>query len=107
MARETIIGRVGTDPELTKSPSGKDMAKFRLAESVYNRDTKEEETKWHTVTAWERQALIANEEVHKGMRIYVTGDTSIFEGTSGNVNQINAREIGAADRFTASEGSEW
>lgn len=107
MARETIIGRVGTDPELTKSPSGKDMAKFRLAESVYNRDTKEEETKWYSVTAWERQALIANSEVHKGMRIYVTGDTSVYAGASGDVHQINAREIGAADRFTATEEEEW
>jgi single stranded DNA-binding protein len=108
MARVTIIGRVGTDPETSKSPSGKDLAKFRLAESIWNRDTREEETKWYTVSAWEQLAQIVGEEIRKGMRIYVTGDTSEYAGTSGTIFQLNAREVGAADRFVVGAGgTEW
>lgn len=100
MPRVTIIGRVGTDPEMQVSPSGKALAKFRLAESVWNRDTREEETKWYTVSAWEQLAAIAEADVNKGARVYVTGEYSEYAGTSGTVYQINAREIGSADRFT-------
>lgn len=103
MAKRTIIGRVGTAPEVTVSPTGKDLAKFRLAETVWNPATKEEETVWYTVSAWEILAKAVRENVMVGARVYVTGEHSVYSGTSGDVQQINAREVGAAERFTFDE----
>lgn len=94
----TIIGRVGTDPALTKSPSGKDLAHFRLAETIWNSQSREEETRWYDVSAWDEQALAAKQNVTVGMRVYVTGNPSVYNGTNGERHQINAREIGIADR---------
>jgi single-stranded DNA-binding protein len=101
MAKRTIIGRVGTAPEVTKSPTGKDLAKFRLAETGWDPKERTETTTWYTVSAWEEQAMAVKDNVEVGARVYVTGDHSTFNGTSGAVEQINAREIGAADRFVA------
>lgn len=99
MARMTIVGRVGTDVDLTKSPSGKDLAKFRLAETGWDPDTREETTRWWDISAWEKQALAAQQNVVKGERIYVTGNASVWNSDKGPRDQMNAQEMGAADRY--------
>lgn len=99
MSNITIIGRVGTDPTMEKSPTGKDIAKFRLAESGWDPVAREETTTWWDVSAWEKQALAVQQNVRKGERIYVTGTASVWKADSGDRDQINAREVGAADRY--------
>lgn len=99
MATETIIGRVGTAPTVEQSPTGKQLSKFRLARTIWNPDTREEETRWYDVSCWEQDALAVRQQVQVGMSIYVTGTTSVYQGTSGDRHQINAREIGVADRI--------
>lgn len=95
----TIKGRVGRDPELSITPTGKKLARYSLAVNGWNSDTREETTTWYEISAFDRHAVIANQSVHKGMSIYVTGRHSTFVGTKGTINQLAANEQGHADRF--------
>jgi len=71
-----LIGNLGKDPELTYTPSGTAVAKASLAttERWTSRDgNKQEQTEWHNLVFWGRQAEVANEFLRKGSRIYVEG----------------------------------
>ena len=67
-----LLGRVGTDPEMTYTPGGTAVTKLRLATDRYRRDA-EPETDWHNVVVWNGTAEAVNQYVSKGQRIYVAG----------------------------------
>ena len=64
----SIIGYLGTDPELRYIPSGVAVADFRIAVNGPN-DTVD----WFTVSAWENQAEFVNEYLAKGRKVFVNG----------------------------------
>lgn len=71
-----LVGNLGTDPEVRSTPSGQQVANFRLATSRRWRDRegqRREETEWHTVVCWGRQAEVAGQYLTKGKQIYVEG----------------------------------
>ncbi len=68
----TLVGRVGTDPEMTYTPNGTAVTKLRLATDRYRRDG-EDETDWHNVVVWSNTAEAVNQYVQKGQRILVEG----------------------------------
>lgn len=105
----TIVGRAGGDPEISETPTGKMLARFSVAVNGWDPDAREETTTWYKISAFEKEAQIAKDNVKKGTMVYVTGAFSVYEGTSGDQPQIKAREIGSASRFYAQEGeaSEW
>ena len=80
----TLLGRVGTDPEMTYTPSGTAVTKLRLATDRYRRDA-EPETDWHNVVVWNGSAEAVNQYVQKGQRIYVEGRLvhNTWEGDDG------------------------
>ena len=67
-----LLGRVGTDPEMTYTPGGTAVTKLRLATDRYRRDA-EDETDWHNIVVWNGTAEAVNQYVGKGQRIYVAG----------------------------------
>ena len=67
-----LLGRVGTDPEMTYTPHGTAVTKLRLATDRYRRDG-EDATDWHNVVVWNGTAEAVNQYVQKGQRIYVEG----------------------------------
>ena len=67
-----LLGRVGTDPEMSYTPGGTAVTKLRLATDRYRKDG-EDATDWHNVVAWSKTAEAVNEYVAKGDRIYVAG----------------------------------
>jgi single-stranded DNA-binding protein len=103
----TIVGRVGRKPEKTETPTGKTVAGFSVAENVWDPDAKEEITRWYQISAWAEDADVAVENLDVGMRVYVRGRYSEFEGTKGTVYQLDVDEFGAADRFRPAEGAGW
>ena len=75
--RATIIGNVGSDPELRYTPSGAAVCNVTVATSRNWKDKasgeKVEETEWHRVVFYNRLAEIAGEYLKKGRSVYVEG----------------------------------
>ncbi|MDX1645335.1 MAG: single-stranded DNA-binding protein [Thermoanaerobaculia bacterium] len=71
-----LIGNLGRDPEVRSTPSGQSVANFTLATSRRWRDrdgNQQEQTEWHRIVCWGRQAEIAGQYLTKGRQIYVEG----------------------------------
>ena len=71
-----LIGRLGRDPEVRSTPSGQTVTNFTVATNrIYNdRDgNRQEQTEWHNIVCWGRQAEIAGQYLTKGRQIYIEG----------------------------------
>lgn len=74
--RATILGYLGSDPEVRSTKAGTKVATLSVAtnRSWTDRDGNErEETSWHRVVFWKRLAEVCGEYLEKGDRIYVEG----------------------------------
>lgn len=80
-----ILGNVGKDPEVRYTTSGQAVCELSIAttEKWKDKNTGEtkEQTTWHKVTFWGRQAEICGEYVKKGSQIYVEGQPYTEEWT--------------------------
>ena len=95
-----LIGRLGADPEIRYTPSGAEVATFRIAtsESWTNKSgEKEERTEWHRIVAWRGLAKICGEYLNKGKLVYIEGRlrTRSWEDKEGN--KRSTTEIEATD----------
>ena len=72
-----LIGNLGKDPEVRYTPSGAAVCNLRLATTRQwkSRDSgeRQEETEWHSVVLYDRQAEIAGEYLKKGRPVYIEG----------------------------------
>lgn len=71
-----LIGRLGKDPDLRYTPGGKAVATFTLAtnERRTNKEgQKVDNTTWHNIVAWEKQAEVMKEYLIKGKEVYIEG----------------------------------
>jgi single-strand DNA-binding protein len=70
-----IVGRLGKDPELRSTQSGKKCGIFSVAtsETWTINGNKEEKTEWHRIVVWEKLADLAENYLKKGMLIYLEG----------------------------------
>ena len=71
-----LIGRLGQDPEMRYTPSGKPLTKFQLAvnRSWTTADgEKKTETEWFNIVAWGKLAEICNQYLNKGQQVYIDG----------------------------------
>jgi single-strand DNA-binding protein len=71
-----IIGRLGRDPEMRYTPSGRPVTTFSLATSrTWNTSDGERrtETEWFNVVAWGSLAEICKQYLTKGQQVYVEG----------------------------------
>lgn len=83
-----LIGRLGADPELKYTPSGRAYTRFNLATNRVWKDqegNKQEKTDWHKIVAWGKLAEIMGEWLKKGGRVYIEGriETRSFEDKNG------------------------
>jgi single-strand DNA-binding protein len=71
-----LIGNLGRDPEVRSTQSGQPVASFTLATSRRWRDKagqKQEQTEWHNIVVWGKQAEIAGQYLTKGKQVYIEG----------------------------------
>jgi single-strand DNA-binding protein len=71
-----LIGNLGRDPEVRSTPSGQPVASFSLATSRRWKDKngqRQEQTEWHNIVVWGRQAEVAGQYLTKGKQIYLEG----------------------------------
>jgi single-strand DNA-binding protein len=71
-----LVGNLGRDPEVRATPSGLSVCNFSLAttERYQGRDGQNhEQTEWHNIVVWGKQAELCGQYLKKGRQIYVEG----------------------------------
>ncbi|MDH5605632.1 MAG: single-stranded DNA-binding protein [Anaerolineae bacterium] len=84
-----LIGRLGRDPEMRYTPSGRPVTTFSLAASrTWNGSDgkRHSETEWFNIVAWSSLAEICNQYLKKGQQVYIEGrlQTRKWEDDKGN-----------------------
>ena len=95
-----FIGRLGRDPEVRYTQSGKAVSSFSIACS--EKRGGEETTEWVNVVAWEKLAEICGQYLRKGSLVFVGGrmQTRKWQDQNGNdryTTEIVAREMKMLD----------
>ncbi len=89
-----LLGNLGKDPDLRYTPSGKAVATFSLATSerwTSQDGQKQENTTWHNIVAWGKQAETIKEYLTKGRQVYLEGRIAnrSYEDKEGNKKYIS------------------
>lgn len=84
-----IIGRLGRDPEMRYTPSGRPVTTFNVATTrSWNSSDGERhtETEWFNVVAWGSLAEICKQHLLKSQQVYIEGrlQTRTWEDNTGN-----------------------
>jgi len=96
----TIVGYLGRDPELRYTPQGTALCKMSIATTEKRKNVTgetEEITTWFRVTAWGRQAELANEYLTKGRQVYVEGRLRLEEYTDREGQKRFSAEVSATE----------
>jgi single-strand DNA-binding protein len=111
-----IIGRVGRDPEMRYTPSGRPVTTFSVGTSrtwSTADGEKHTETEWFNVVAWSNLAEICKQYLVRDRLVYIEGrlQTRHWEDQDGNrhsATEIVANEmIMLDDRRESSSASEY
>jgi len=95
-----LLGRLGRDPEVRYTASGKAVASFTLATSETWRDqdgADKERTEWHRIVAWGRLGEICGEYLGKGKQVYLEGRIQTRDWEDRDGNKRTTVEIIASD----------
>ncbi len=71
-----VYGNLGRDPELKSLPSGVNVATFSIATTRVYKDKegqKQEQTDWHNIVVFGRQAELVSQYLKKGSTAFVEG----------------------------------
>jgi single-strand DNA-binding protein len=96
----TIVGYLGRDPELRYTPQGTALCKMSIATTEKRKNVAgemEEHTTWFRVTAWGRQAELANEYLAKGRQVYIEGRLRLEEYTDREGQKRFSAEVSATE----------
>ncbi len=72
----TLIGNLGKDPELRSTAGGTAVCSLRVATTEKRKDKDGnwvDQTEWHSVVVWGRQAETVNQYCKKGKQLYIEG----------------------------------
>lgn len=95
-----IVGNLGRDPETKTTPQGNTVCRFPVATSERRKAANgevEETTTWFRVSAWGRQAELAQEYLTKGRQVYIEGRLRLEEYTDRDGNKRISPEVTATD----------
>ncbi|HLE52623.1 MAG: single-stranded DNA-binding protein [Chloroflexi bacterium RBG_19FT_COMBO_50_10] len=95
-----IIGRLGRDPEMRYTPSGKPVTTYSVATSrSWNSSDGERhtETEWFNVVAWGSLAEICKQHLIKGQQVYIEGRLQTRYWEDGDRVKHSATEIVASE----------
>ena len=103
-----ILGRLGQDPELRYTPSGRPVANFNVATDSVWKDREgqqQKHTEWHRIVVWGTQAETCNRFLNKGREVFIEGEirSRSYDDKDGNkryITEIIARDV----RFVGGSG---
>ena len=103
-----LIGHLGRDPELRYTQGGTPVCKLNIATTrtyTNKNNDRVEETEWHRVVVWSKQAEHCNNYLSKGRQVYVEGrlQTSSYEDKDG-VKKYSTEIIADTVQFLGSRG---
>ena len=91
-----LLGRVGTEPEMSYTPNGTAITKLRLATDRRRQDG-QVEADWHDVVCWSKTAEAVNTYISKGQRIYVAGRLVQNTWENGDGERRSRTEVHASE----------
>jgi single-strand DNA-binding protein len=93
-----LVGNLGRDPEVRHTSSGTPVANFTMATTERWNDAsgeRKEQTEWHRIVVWAKQAEIVGEYLRKGRQVYVEGSLQTREWTDREGNKRYTTEVRA------------
>lgn len=112
--RVQLMGFVGKDPEVKNLSTGTSMARFSMATNDHYTNAKGEkveETYWHTVVVWGKQAEFAEKYISKGTELAIEGKlvSRSYENKDGQkayITEVVAHEVLLLNKKNAELGKE-
>ena len=104
--RVILVGRLGRDPEVRFTASGKPVANVSLAtDESYKNNSGEwiKRTEWHRVVMFDALATAANDNMEKGRLIYIEGRLQTRQwddkdGITRNTTEVVANFVNYLDK---------
>ena len=115
LANISLIGNLGSDPEMRFTPNGKAVTQFSVAIGHSKPDGQggwiDEGTDWYRVSVWGNGAERAAEQLHKGNQVYVSGrlKTRTYEAKDGGQRfslDVDADTFQSLERRDRSESAD-
>ena len=106
-----LVGNLGRDPEVRYTSGGQAVASLRVATSRSWTDKqsgqKKEETEWHEVEVWGKQAEQCGEYLSKGRQVYVEGrlKTDKWQDKATGQDKFRVKVVAENVRFLSSGGA--
>jgi single-strand DNA-binding protein len=106
-----LIGNLGKDPEVRYTSGGQAVANLRIATSRSWTDKqsgqKKEETEWHDVEVWGKQAEQVGEYLAKGRQVYVEGrlKTDKWQDKTSGQERSRVKIVADSVRFLGGGGA--
>ena len=106
-----LIGNLGKDPEVRYTQGGQAVANLRIATSRSWTDKqsgqRKEETEWHDVEVWGKQAEQCGEFLAKGRQVYVEGrlKTDKWQDKTSGQERSRVKVVADSVRFLGGRGA--
>jgi single-strand DNA-binding protein len=106
-----LVGNLGKDPEVRYTSGGQAVANLRIATSRSWTDKasgqKKEETEWHDVEVWGKQAEQCGEYLAKGRQVYVEGrlKTDKWQDKQSGQDRFRVKVVADTVRFLGGGGA--
>ena len=106
-----LVGNLGKDPEVRYTAGGQAVANLRIATSRSWTDKqsgqKKEETEWHDVEVWGKQAEQCGEYLAKGRQVYVEGrlKTDKWQDKQSGQDRYKVKVVADTVRFLGGGGA--
>lgn len=103
-----VVGNLGRDPELKYTEGGQPVCRLAVATTrVWTNkqtDQKQEETEWHRVTVWGKQAEHCNNFLEKGRQVYVEGRLRTSSYEQDGVKKYSTEIVAETVQFLGGRG---
>jgi single-strand DNA-binding protein len=106
-----LVGNLGKDPEVRYTSGGQAVANLRIATSRSWTDKqsgqRKEETEWHDVEVWGKQAEQCGEYLAKGRQVYVEGrlKTDKWQDKTSGQERSRVKVVADSVRFLGGRGA--
>jgi single-strand DNA-binding protein len=99
-----LVGNLGRDPEVRATPSGQSVCNFSVATTERFTDRagqQRDQTEWHNVVVWGKQADLCGQYLKKGRQVYVEGrlTTRQYEAKDGTGRRYRTEVVAQRVQF--------
>jgi single-strand DNA-binding protein len=91
-----LMGRLGGDPVIRETKTGKKVTQFSLATSSYASDPEKRKTTWHRVVVWGKDAELCEQWLSKGSAVLIEGRIEKDRYTSSSGELKESTEVTAS-----------